>query len=387
MISSNKIKIIRVATVPIYMNIVLKGQLSFLNRFYNIIAITGNDNLHFNTLKEREQVTVRAVEIERNIRPKEDVLALCRLIRMFRKEKPTVVHSHTPKAGLLSMMAAYFSRVPIRIHTVTGMPLMELSGPKYYLVLIFEKLTYKLATHIYPNSKGLNDYILAKNMTTRNKSTVLLNGSTNGVDTTWFDPLLLPSKLELRLNYGIGVTAYVFLFVGRIAREKGIVEMITSFVDFQKTNRDSELVLIGVFEKVNGLLNKEIISVIESHPQIKLLGRFDDVRPFYKLADCFVLPSYREGFPNAVMEAGAMALPCIVTDINGCNEIIENGVNGWVIEPKSIGAIREAFCFMIRSNVGLMSSEKIRERIIRNYERKEVQLAIKKEYDRLISEL
>lgn len=383
-----KHKILRIATVPIYMNIVLKGQLKYLNQFYNVIAATSYDQKHFNEIQMREGVSTHKVDLCRTIKPFEDLKALFQLIQLIKNEKPILMHTHTPKAGLLGMLAGLIMRVPIRMHTVTGMPLMGATGLKRNLLIVVEKLTYAMATMVYPNSHALKDYIQENNFVKKTKLKVLSNGSTNGVDTVVFDPIQLDSKKNLRLLYKIEDDAFVFLFVGRIAKEKGIEELVLSLVNLTKQYPENKikLLLIGTFERQHGSLPIQTELFIEKHLDIITLGRFDDVRPFYKLSDVFVLPSYREGFPNSVLEAGAMGLPSIVTDINGCNEIITNNSNGYIVPVQDEKALYLAMEEMLLQSEKLEKMGNIsREIICKRYGRQYILESLKLEYDFLLT--
>lgn len=379
-------KILRISTVPIYMNIVLKGQLKFLNKYFNIIAATSYDEKHFNEIQQREGIKIKKIGLCRTISPFKDIKALIQLILLIKNEEPHLIHTHTPKAGFLGMIASYICRVPIRIHTVTGMPLMGVKGFKRKLLLFVEKITYSLASHIYPNSKGLKSFIIQENLASETKLKVLLNGSTNGVDFDFFNPNLLISKQELRENNNLKNDDFLFLFVGRIAKEKGIEELVNAFVRLEKEfpNRKIKLMLIGTVETQYGLLSNKILRLINTHLNILTPGRFDDVRPYYKMSDIFILPSYREGFPNAVLEAGAMGLPSIVTNINGCNEIISDNINGKIIpvkdENKLYEVMKEMFMNKKENNkMSLMAREIIKER----YSNQKMIEEIKNEYDLL----
>jgi glycosyltransferase involved in cell wall biosynthesis len=370
------------------MNIVLKGQLNYLDKYFEITAITGFDEKHFNDILERERVKMVPINFSRTISPLNDLICLIKLIKLILKEKPQIIHSHTPKAGLLGMLAAFICRTPIRIHTVTGLPLMGTKGIKRFVLEFIERITYGCATKVYPNSHSLKKFIIENNYTTNDKLKVLLNGSTNGVDTDFFDPTVISDKELLRKQFNMSKDAFVFVFIGRIAKEKGIEELVSAFekLDVSYPQKNIKLVLIGKLERHYGLLNKTTEEKIFNHKGIQALGRFDDVRPFYKMADLFVLPSYREGFPNAVLEAGAMGLPSIVTNINGCNEIIENNMNGLIITPKNQDDLYIAMeKFLIDSDLLANTSLQSRSNIIRKYQRNDMHLAIKNEYSSLIN--
>jgi len=381
-------KILRISTVPIYMNIVLKDQLKFLNKYFNIIAATSYDEKHYNEIQQREGIKMREIGLCRTISPFKDIKALIQLILLIKNEEPHLIHTHTPKAGLLGMIASYICRVPIRIHTVTGMPLMGVKGFKRKILLFVEKITYSLASHIYPNSKGLKSFIVQENLASEAKLKVLLNGSTNGVDFDFFNPNLLIPKQELREKNNLKKDDFLFLFVGRIAKEKGIEELVNAFVRLEKEfpNRNIKLMLIGKVETQYGILSKETLNLINTHLDILTPGRFDDVRPYYKMSDIFILPSYREGFPNAVLEAGAMGLPSIVTNINGCNEIITHNINGKIIPAKDEHKLYEVMKEMFLNDKGnKRMSKKAIEIIKERYSRKKMIQELKKEYNLLLN--
>ena len=279
----------------------------------------------------------------RKITPLQDLSCLIRLIRFFREEKPHIVHSHTPKAGIIGMLAAYFTRVPIRMHTVAGLPLMEEKGVKKRILKTVERLTYRCATHVYPNSKGLLNFIKEKSLVDKTPIKCIGKGSSNGIDTAYFNPDLISQERhnELRKQWKIGHDDFVFLFIGRLVGDKGINELVAAFEQLANKIPTAKLVLVGPQEPLLDPLSKDTINSINHNPNIILTGYQQDVRPFFKMAQAFVFPSYREGFPNVVLQAGAMRVPCIVSDINGCNEIIENEVNGLVVPPKQIQALVE----------------------------------------------
>jgi glycosyltransferase involved in cell wall biosynthesis len=343
--------------MPVSMNIILKGQLGFMNQYFEVIGITGYDEKHFNECHKREGIRMHAIEMARTISIIRDVISLVKLYWFFRKEKPSIVHTHTPKAGLLGMLAAWIARVPVRLHTVAGIPLLEVKGPKRFLLNVIEKLTYACAHKIYPNSNGLMQIITHYGFCPTEKLKVIANGGSNGINLDFYRPDYHTSGYQshrdkLRSDHGIANTDIVFCFVGRIAKEKGIQELEEVFVQLQQMLLpvSIKLVLIGTFEKHYGVVDDALQLRIKSNKDILHLGRFDDVRPFYLMSDVYTFPSYREGFPNSVLEAGAMGLPCIVTNINGCNEIVIEDYNGSIIPVKDKLALKNAMLKMIQDS-------------------------------------
>ncbi|WP_418263900.1 glycosyltransferase family 4 protein [Flavobacterium faecale] len=329
-------KIIRTATIALSLDFLLKGQLSFLNRYYDVIAISGDD-CHLQEVHAREGVKTLPVEMHRSISVVKDLISLWKLYLVFKKEKPAIVHSITPKAGLLSMVAAKLAGVPIRMHTFTGLIFPSRTGIMKHLLIVMDKTLCYCATHIYPEGEGVkND--LEKYHITKKKLKVIANGNVNGIDLSYFDPRLISEneRDSLKQILGIKATDFVFIFVGRLVGDKGINELISAFEQLSSENKNVKLLLVGPFESVLDPLKSETLQDITTNENIISVGFQKDIRPYLCISHCFVFPSYREGFPNVVMQAGAMGLPCIVTDINGCNEIIKEGVNGIIIPSKDI---------------------------------------------------
>lgn len=379
---SQKSKIIRITTVPASMNVILKGQLGWMNQYYEIVGVTGQDEKHFPDLIKREGIRMIPVFMARNISILKDLISVWTLFRIFRKEKPDIVHTHTPKAGLAGMIAAFLAGVPVRLHTVGGIPWMEIRGIKRKILKTTERLTYRLADRVYPNSTGLKKFIIEEGLDRSVSIKVLGKGSSNGINTDFFASDFEPGIREkMRQSQGIASHDIVLGYVGRVAREKGIGEWIEAF-DRLRTTYPVKMVLIGLFEREYGGLNEFLEYKINNDPDIQFLGRFDDVRPYYALMDIFVFPSYREGFPNALLEACAMGLPVVATDINGCNEIVEDGISGLLIPPKSSEDLYLALKRLVedpdlRNRLGNAA----RAHVADNFEREVIWKALHDEYE------
>ncbi len=382
----NKKKIVRVTTVPISLGKLLKGQLQFMSQYYNVLGISSNGDGALNDVSEQEGIRVLPVEMTRKITPVQDLKAVYKLYKVFRKEKPDIVHSHTPKAGTLAMIAAKLAGVPHRLHTIAGLPLLEATGAKRKLLDTVEKLTYACATKIYPNSFGLNDIIIENGYTKTSKLKVLANGSSNGIDTSHFDPKLYGSSdnTALRKELKIDENDFVFIFVGRFVKDKGINELITSFNKLNAEEENVKLLLVGSYEKELDPLLPETETEINTNDNIISVGWQTDVRPYFSIGDVLTFPSYREGFPNVVMQAGSMGLPSIVTNINGCNEIVTEGINGTIIPVKNDDALYRAMKkFISDKQYSNQLAKQAREVISQNYEREHVWNAILEEYRQL----
>jgi glycosyltransferase involved in cell wall biosynthesis len=338
-----KNKLIRITTVPLSLDKLLSGQLQYMNNFYDVVAVS-SDNDYLNKIGLRENVKTFPIEMSRKITPIKDLIAVFRIFLLLRKEKPLIVHSHTPKAGILGMVAAKFARVPIRMHTVAGLPLMETTGFKRIILEKVEKLTYKSATKVYPNSSGLYNFILENKFTEPKKIKIIGNGSSNGINTEHFSPnqVSMRQQHDLKTELGIVATDFVFIFVGRLVGDKGINELLQAFKKLIEHNPNIKLILVGMQEQDLDPLENQTQEEINNNKNILFVGYQDDIRPYLAISKALVFPSYREGFPNVVLQAGAMGLPSIVTDINGCNEIIIDGQNGIIIPVKNSEAIEKA---------------------------------------------
>ncbi|MGX9986172.1 glycosyltransferase family 4 protein [Soonwooa purpurea] len=339
----SKAKLVRVTTVPISLEKLLGKQLTFMNQYFDLTAVS-SDAIALEKVGDLLEVKTHPIEMTRKITPWQDIKAVWEMYKFLKRENPKIIHSHTPKAGLVSMLAASLAGVPHRLHTVAGLPLMEAKGLKRKILLAVEKLTYAAATKVYPNSKGLEDFILEHRLTASSKLKVIGNGSSNGIDTHYFrSENLSKQDLEnLKKELDIQQDDFVFIFVGRLVGDKGINELIAAFDSISKNNSKAKLILVGTFEEELDPLSEITMKKIKSNPNIILAGWQSDVRPYLAVSDVLTFPSYREGFPNVVMQAGAMGLPSIVSDINGCNEIIVEGKNGVIIPVKNEKALEQA---------------------------------------------
>jgi glycosyltransferase involved in cell wall biosynthesis len=340
-----KPKLIRITTVPLSLDKLLTGQLRFMNSFYEVIAVS-SEKEYLERVGKREKVNTFHLEMSRKITPISDFIAVIKLFFFLRKEKPLIVHTHTPKAGVVGMLASKLAGVPHRFHTVAGLPLLETKGFKRKLLDFVEKLTYSCATKVYPNSHGLLDIIIKNDYCPVTKLKVIANGSSNGIDTEHFNPNLFSAtqNLELKKELGLATSDFVFVFVGRLVADKGINEVVAAFEALRQAQGDNsalhcKLLLVGDYEADLDPLLPETLAAIQNNSAIITVGFQSDVRPYLAISDALVFPSYREGFPNVVMQAGAMGLPTIVSNINGCNEIIIEGENGTIIPVKNTPAI------------------------------------------------
>ena len=378
-------KLIRITTIPLSLEKLLEGQLSFMNKYYKVIAVSA-EKKRLDNYGSENGVDTFHVEMTRAITPIQDLKSLIKLSGYLRKEKPTIIHTHTPKAGIIGMLAGKIAGVPIRLHTVAGLPLLETSGIKRKILDFVEKLTYNLATRVYPNSFELKKICLELGYAREEKLKVLGKGSSNGIDTVYFDPEKYTDseKSSLRKELNIPENDFVYIFVGRLVKEKGINELVQSFVQINKEMPDTTLLLVGPFEQDLDPVDDNIFETIRTHEKIVTTGYQQDVRSYFAISNVLTFPSYREGFPNVVLQAGAMSLPSIVTDINGCNEIIQSKENGLIIPVKDSEAVKSAMQTLYKDrNLCSKLTLNARKLIQMNYERKQFWNILLKEYKEL----
>ena len=362
-------KLIIITTVPMSLATLVKGQAKYLSSYFDVKLVTSFSEKN-QEISKAEGVELKSIDMTRQITIIKDLKALIELYKYFKNQKPDIVYTFTPKAGLLGMMASFLSRVPVRIHNIVGMPLMEATGKKFILLKFIERLTYFFSTNLFCNSFGLKKFI-NENLTKKDVK-VIAQGSINGVDTEFFkNTKTLDEKEVIRDKFKIDKKDFVITFVGRIVKDKGINELIEAFVNLSKKYNNLKLLLVGDYEEHLNPIKKENKILIDSLDSIITVGFQNDIRDFLSITDLFVLPSYREGLPNSLIEAGSFGIPLLATNINGCNEIIDDGITGILIEKKSAKKLEEGIDKLLEDKELYNSIKlKVRDRIIEKYEQK-----------------
>jgi glycosyltransferase involved in cell wall biosynthesis len=365
----NKKKFFIITTIPLSL-IFFKGQLSFLKNEFDITLISSPEEELFK-IANKYQVNGYGIKMKREISLVNDCISLMKFIFYFFKNRPDIVHGNTPKASFISMTASWFTRVPIRIYFVHGLRYQGANGIKKYLLIYMERISCKFATHIYAVSNGVKDTML-KDTITKKEITVIWNGSVNGINEGFFNPEIV-NEITIKKEYHIKSDDFVFGFVGRLVRDKGINELILAFKDINKLFPNSKLLLVGNFEDELDPLLPEVKKEIQNNKSIIHAGFQNDIRPFYKLMNLFVFPSYREGFGISLMEAAAMGVPAISSDIIGCNEIILNNVNGYLIPSKNKLVLFEKMLFCLKNKHSIEEMSLVsRDIILSKFEQKEL---------------
>lgn len=380
-------KLIRVTTVPLSLKLLLAGQMRFMKEAGWEVLMVSADGREINEVVKREEVNHQIIPFTRKITPFKDLYCLWLLYRLFKKEKPDIVHSHTPKAGLLSMLAAKLVGINIRIHTVAGMPYMVAKKGKRRLLVLMEKLTYKWATEVWPNSQSLKDFILAEKLVDASKIKIIGSGSSNGIDLSKFNRNALAENHLVAATMRISPSEndYLILSVGRLVKDKGIEELVEAFLN-SKLVKYAKLVLLGSFEESLDPISNEIVRKIEDHPRIVKIEWTDHVAHYLAMADVLVHASHREGFPNLLLEAGAMQVPVICSEIIGNKDVITHKKTGLLFPVKKADILKEAleFAFVKREYMQELANNLYQE-VIEKYERPKMHQLILENYERLLS--
>ncbi|NVJ85649.1 MAG: glycosyltransferase family 4 protein [Algoriphagus sp.] len=380
-------KLIRITTVPISLQLLLQGQMAYAKEKGWEVLMVSADGKEIPKIEKAEGVPHHVIPFTRKITPIKDISCIWKLYKLFKKEQPDIVHTHTPKAGLLGMIAANMAGVKIRIHTLAGMPAMAAKGAKKGVLENAEKWTYANATHIWPNSEGLKNYVLEQGFCPLEKVQIIGKGSSNGVDLKKFNRNALKENHLVAATMRImpGEDDFIILAVGRLVKDKGIEELVQAFLASKIVNR-AKLVLLGAFEQDLNPLSTETIQQITDHPRIVQIDWTDHVAHYMALADVLVHASHREGFPNVLLEAGAMQLPIICSDIIGNKDIITQQKTGLIFPVQNVEILKEAieFAFVKRDKMAQMAA-RLLEGIKEHYSREKIQEELFSNYNRLLS--
>lgn len=380
-------KLIRITTVPLSLKLLLAGQMKFMKEAGWEVLMVSADGREVQDVLRKEGVSHHIIPFTRKITPFKDLYCLWLLFRLFKKEKPDVIHSHTPKAGLLAMLAGKLAGVQVRIHTVAGMPYMVAEKSKKKLLIWMEKLTYKWATEVWPNSYSLKEFMLKEQLIDESKIKIIGFGSSNGVDLEKFNrgALVENHLVAATMRIAPSENDYLILAVGRLVKDKGIEELVEAFLASQLV-KYGKLVLLGSFEQELNPIANDIVRKIQDHPRIVQIEWTDHVPHYLAMADVLVHPSHREGFPNVLLEAGAMQVPIICSDIIGNRDVVTHKKTGLVFPVKKVEVLKDAleFAFIKREYMQGLADNLYKE-ILEKYQRKNIHQLILENYERLLT--
>jgi glycosyltransferase involved in cell wall biosynthesis len=328
-------KLIRITTAPLSLKYLLSNQMKYMNENGFEVVMVSSEGKEWPDLLANEGCEHRIVHMTRKITPFQDLKSLWQLYRLFKKEKPDIVHSHTPKGGLLGMLAAKMAGVKIRIHTIAGLRFMTATGTTKRILVFMEKLTSKAAHHVWPNSYSLLNYIRHHKLVSEKKLQVIGHGSSNGVDLNRYSVAALKpekiSQIKKLLNYDEGLC--YLLNMGRIVKDKGVDEVFKAFKVVHADNPKLRLIVLGAFEDDLDPISDEARETLKTHPAIIHIDWSDHVEYFMHLSHLLVHASYREGFPNTLLQTGAMGCPIVCSAIEGSVDIVTHNETGLLFQP------------------------------------------------------
>ncbi|MCA9653404.1 MAG: glycosyltransferase family 4 protein [Myxococcales bacterium] len=334
------IRVLHVTTVPMTLRF-LRGHAAFMAEHGIELQFVTSDGPERLAFAEQEGVVTHAVEMRRAISPAHDLVALSRLVGVVRRVAPDIVHSHTPKGGLLGTMAGRIARVPRRIYHLHGLRYASEQGWRRRLLMETERSACAMATEVISVSHSVRRSIAADGLCPFDKLRVLAHGS-GGVDSGGtFDPARVPAdaRAELRAAHGLSEDDWVVLFVGRLAKDKGIRELLAAWEIVERRAPRARLLVVGPVEDVD----PELLAAARARPQtITLVGPHRQVERAYAASDVLVLPTYREGFSTVLLEAAAMRLPRVASAVDGCTDAIDHGRSGLLVPPREAEPLAEA---------------------------------------------
>lgn len=330
----------------------LKGQARYVSEHgFDVHIVASPDHDLMSRFATTEGASAHEVPMSRTIAPLEDLRSLFRLWSLIARLRPDIVHAGTPKGGFLGMVAAALNRVPVRIYHIHGIRSMTATGWLKVVLQSTEWLACLLSTRVLCVSPSTREAAIAAHLCPAKKAVVLGSGSCNGVDALGrFDPgrdNRLPHA-DLRQHLKLPPTGLVLGFVGRVVRDKGIAELAVAWRDLAARFPDLYLVLVGPPEQGDPV-SPEVLHDLENHPRVRFVAAVTETAPYYSLMDVVVLPSYREGLPNVLLEAAAMRLPTVATRVPGCTDAIVDGVTGTLVPPYSGQALAEAIAAYLHS--------------------------------------
>jgi glycosyltransferase involved in cell wall biosynthesis len=371
-----------VTTVDFTIKVFLVDHFKAMYPHYDITVITNTKDINF--LKPFGlDLKIISLSIERKISPVHDLVALFRLYSLFRKYKFDVVHSIMPKSGLLSMLAALFAGIPVRIHTFTGQVWATRKGVVRWCLKTADKLIAFCATQILVDSHSQRDFLIKEKVVSESKSHVIANGSICGVDTKRFSPNP-EARMNLRKKLGIPETDIVFLFLGRLNRDKGLLDLTNAFLEVCKTHQNVYLVIVGTDEED---MKSKILSVCGPCADRVHFEDYTGVPERYMAAaDVFCLPSYREGFGGVIIEAASTGIPSIGTRIYGITDAIEEGTTGLLYEPANVNELVVRMTqFIENTDLKNEMGERARKRAIRDFSKEIVVSGMLEYYESLLT--
>jgi lipopolysaccharide/colanic/teichoic acid biosynthesis glycosyltransferase/glycosyltransferase involved in cell wall biosynthesis len=343
-----RVTIVHVTTVSMTLPF-LAGQVRFLRERGHDVHLVCCPDAFLEEVQASTGARCHGVAMTRHISPLSDCRALWRLFRLFRSIRPDVVHAHTPKGGMLGVIAARLARVPAVVYTIHGLPFATATGVRRALLKATELVSCRLADRVFCVSSSMRSLAIAGKVTDEQKLSVLAHGSVGGVDACRrFNPALRAAEgADWRAANNVPDDAVVATFIGRLTRDKGVLELEQAWQQVRTVDASVHLVIAGPLDSFESEI-VQALERLEADPHVHLIGLNWDTPPILAASDLVVLPTYREGFPVTLLEAAAMALPVVATAVPGCTDAVIPGVTGTLVAPRNADALAQA----IRSYLG-----------------------------------
>ena len=344
-----QIRIARISTVPFYVAAQLKRQIAFLGQQGAEVTVVARNEPALAEFDGMSNVSCYAIDIPRSISPWRDFMALLRLFYFFRQQQIHIAHSTTPKAGLLTALAAFLANVPIRLHTFTGQPWVTMQGVKRWLSRGSDILIGKLNTRCYADSPSQRLFLISEKLLAADHLFVMGVGSLAGVDIQRFDAQRFShdDRRALRKTMDIPEDAPGLLVIGRITIDKGIRELVRAFQALRAMGSDARLVFVGRFDTDSGVEGSLSSNDLENIQGTHFVGYTDIPEAYMAITDILCLPSYREGFGTVVIEAAAMGVPTVGTDIYGLSDAVLHNETGILVPPRNVDALTKALARLL----------------------------------------
>ncbi len=381
----NEVRIACITSVPFFLVTQLKRQIEFLLGAGMQVTLISSSGPELAQIAPHPKLSHHMVAIARRLEPWRDLIALFQLIRLFRHDQFMIVHSTTPKAGLLTAIAAWLVRVPVRLHTFTGQPWVGMRGPLRRMARISDRIIGWLATRCYADSPSQRQFLISEGIISEQRIAVIGAGSLAGVDIGRFDRRRFGSdiRVQIRRELGLSEQTVVLVFVGRIARDKGIYELLEAVQGLRSSGYDLALLVIGPMDDERDGIGTVVRADLDGKVGVYYLGYCAEPEYYLAAADILCLPSYREGFGTVVIEAAALGLPAVGTRIAGLVDAVLDGETGILVEPHNAGVLAQGLRRLLddpilRTQMGeaayrrtcdLFSANVVNAALVREYER------------------
>lgn len=382
----HKPQIVLITTSAISLKVFFDGLIRYIStRGFDVHAITSPPRGRQDEIAGSD-ATIHRIQMYRRLSPIADVIGVIRIVRALSRIRPMIVQTHTAKAGLLGMIAAFVVGVPIRVYTYSGLGMISARGWRRVVLTLADRLACVLATDVIAVSRSLEDAVIEYRICPKNKIRTLGPGSSHGVDVDAFRPNI-ENKGDARARLNIPASCQLLGFVGRLVRQKGIEELAKCWVVLRERYPDLRLLLCGQFEP-HDPVDPSIVALLSSDPRVFMTSAsIAEMPSIYSTLDICLLPTYREGLPNVGLECGAMAIPLVATRVPGCLDIVDHGVTGILVESGSVGGLVEAVERLIQEpTLRGQLGDAARKKVLTSYRQEDVFERWVLEYRRLIRE-